>query len=191
MIYNFSKEVFPKKSFLQRNRYSSLRIYRLFDADKLIGTFEFSHTQHTFSFNDREYFIEVIERFFKKPSYKLFNKLTHELIGEFQLSTWRATTFRFAKPNLQQKEYFIFAKIQPDTPYSIFNKGSWGHYKFQVSNGTEAAVFSLKVDLAFFSTNLQYRPLKGKVELFGDNKLLLFAGLFLIERHFQNEDSRT
>jgi hypothetical protein len=189
--YTFSKEVKIRKSIFGPRKIPGYLIYKLFDAGKLIGDFEYQDALYTISFLNREFLIEVKEQFFKKPSYKIYNKLTNELIGEFKLSTWKFNTFRFYKPHIGQKEYFIFQKIRTGIPYSIFKKGTWGHYKFELSNGTEAAVYSLKVDKTQFSWYLQNRRLTGEVELFGNNLLLVFAGFFLIERHFKNEDYRS
>jgi hypothetical protein len=188
--YTFSKEVKIRRPILRRSWLISFLVYKLFDAGKLIGEFDYHDKLYTISFLNREFVIEVNEQVFKKSSYKLYDKLTNELIGDFKLSTWKYNTFRFDKPQIGQKEYFIFQKVRTGIPYSIFKKSTWGHYKFELSNGTEAAVYSLKVDKTQFSWYMQNRRLSGEVELFGDNLLLLFAGFFLIERHFKNEDYR-
>jgi hypothetical protein len=188
--YTFSKEVKIRKSILGPQKLPGYLVYKLFDAGKLIGDFEYHDALYTISFLNREFVIEVKETLFKKPSFKLYDKLRNKLIGEFKLSTWKFNTFRFDKPHIGQKEYFIFQKIRTGIPYSIFKKGTWGHYKFELSNGTEGAVYSLKVDKTQFSWYMQNRRLTGEVELFGDNLLLVFAGFFLIERHFKNEDYR-
>jgi hypothetical protein len=187
--YTFSKEIIPRKFVDGQGWIYNIRVYKVFDADKLIGTFEYHYTRHIITFQDREFVIEVFEPYFKKPSFKLVDKHTNELIGEFKFYIWRKNTFRFDKPLIGQNEFFIFEKIRTGIPVSIFKKSSWGHLKFQLTNGTAAAVYSLKTEHSWFRPSMQTRPSRGEVELWGDNLLIVFAGFFMIERHFKIEDS--
>ena len=189
MKYTFNKEIVPRKFVQGQGWLSNLKTYKLFEADKLIGTFDYHDTLHIISFLDREFIIEVKEPFFRRSSYNLFDKSTNELIGDFKLSLFAAQSLRVDKLRIGKKDLFIFEEVRSDIPFSVFKKSSWGHCKFQFSNGTEAAVYSLKVDRPLICSSLEYRPLAGEVELWGDSILLIFAGFYLIERRFRTVDN--
>lgn len=184
MKYRFSKELVDNFFVEGHGNLNQCRIYKVFDNQNLIGQFFYRSELCFFSYYTKHIYVEIESNFFKKSKYILIDKQTQVRVGEYKISKWSGLIGKLILDG--QKSY----RCDILNSYSIFNRETRGRYDVQVSNGVNAVVYRLKIDFPIISTlGTRFRPFSGEIELWGEDIQLVFAGLFLLERVFENEDS--
>jgi len=187
MIFTFSKEIVEKYLLKGNGYFNNARLYKVFDDKNQIGEFLQLKDICFFNFADFSIRIQKESNNLIKSKYILLDEQSQTKIGEYSISGWVG---QYGKLILDKDVYYC-EKLKPEIRYSLFNKKTWGHYKIQISNGTNIVIYQFKVNEPFisFPNNIKYRPFTGEVELYNGSILLLFAGLFLLEAVFDKEDT--
>jgi hypothetical protein len=109
-------------------------------------------------------------------------------IGHYKLSNW-TVFFGYNDKLIWQEQEYKFKKIKPDIRYSLFNKDTWGHFKFQLSNDNEIVTYIFKIDAPAISVGNPYtdKPFEGSIDIDSSSPLTALAGLILVERALDNE----
>ena len=154
------------------------RVYKIYDGENPIGQFVYHYNLCFFSFGNQSYHIDMERHYLKKSNYHLINEKIKSKIGEYNLSDgW----VHLGLLTIDGQNIFVCDKL-PNVRYSIFDPKSWGHFKIQVTNRINAVEYNFRIKTPFFrTTSIKMYPFAGELELWGDNLLLAFAGLFLLE----------
>ncbi len=187
MTFTFSKEIAEKYLLKGHGYVNNARIYKVFDQKNQLG--EFLQLNDTCFFNFADFSVRIHNQSNNliKSKYILIDEQKQVQIGEYSIS---GVVGQYGKLILNKDIYYC-EKLKPEVNYSLFNKKTWGHYKIQVSEGTNAVVYQFKINEPFISVqnNKKYRPFNGSIELFNGSMMLVFAGLFLLEVVFDKEDT--
>lgn len=178
MNISFSKE--PNLDY--RNAY--YHVYSLFVNESLLGKFYYSQKQSFFSFDDVSVRIDTRHRSFRKPEVAITDEFSNKEIGHYKLTNWTIFIGYQDKVYLQD-EIHSFKRHRPDG-YSY--KITLGRYKFTLTNNTEQITYTFQIRYPLFSLgNISTTiPFEGSIEFNSNNKMALFAGLYLIERALDN-----
>ena len=180
MELHFSKE--PNVDHM--NEYYN--VYSLFVNESLLGKFYYSSKKCSFSFEKISVRIDTTHRFFRKPKVMITDNTSNTVWGHYELTNWTIFIGYRHKLHLHD-EIHSFKRHIPDR-YSLFDKTTWGRYKFTLTNNTEQITYTFQIRYPLFSLgNIgPSMPFEGSIKFNSNNKLALFAGLYLIETALEN-----
>ena len=187
MTFTFSKEIVEKYLLKGYGYFNKARLYKVFEQENMLGEFLQLNETCFLNFAGFAGHIENESNNLIKSRFQLIDEQSQAKIGEYSISGWVG---QYGKLVLNKSIYYC-EYLKPDISYSVFNKKTWGHYKIQVSDGTNIVVYQFKINepIITVSNNRKYRPLNGSIQLYNGNMVLLFAGLFFIEKIFAKEDT--
>jgi hypothetical protein len=177
-----------------------LRLYQVWEGNKLWGQFFHYPEKHFFKVEDKEVSIEVISKWFQKCKYLLNDDMENKLIGKYEIFNMRMIPFLAYEPlppdasvTINDKLYY-FRRLNPDIPSDLIKQETWGHFKFRLYaiKGNEYADYCLKMDIPIISkpNYTNNRPFTGTIETNIEDKLTILSALYLMEFAFKEEDQK-
>jgi hypothetical protein len=179
-MFSFSKDIVTKYSLSKDQTLDKGILYQLFDKKQLVGQFILSNPNIFFSSNSKRFFVD--------NKSLIFDEQNSIAIGQYKYSNWTIFTGYRDKMFWHNDEYQL-KKVKPDTRYSIFNKESWGQFKFHLTGANGKVVYKFKIDIPTVSVGNPYlnKPFSGEIEIIGVETIIALAGLRLIEKAIENE----
>lgn len=161
-------------------------VYSLFDNERLVGKFFYGKKGCSFSFDELSVRIDTFYNSFGISKVEIVDDISHKLIGHYKLTNWIIFIGYRDKLHLQE-EVHSFTKHLPDE-YAIFGKINWGRYQFALTNNTEQIIYNFQIQYPSFNFRevAPTLPFEGSIEFNSNNKMAIFAGLYLIERALEN-----
>jgi hypothetical protein len=119
---------------------------------------------------------------------RIYEKKNSELLGYYRTANWIAIFGYKDKLVWGDKEY-SFEKVKPDVSHSIFDKKTWGNFKFQLGGENDKAIYRFRIEIAPVVLGNPYlnESISGSVELNSVDSLIALAGFRLLERALDNE----
>lgn len=190
MKYHFSKEII---SHYNPDGYGYLRdsrLYKVFDNGTIVGQCFCTDEVAFFAYDNEDMRIDIKKRFFKTDIYTIINQKNSSQIGSFDFPEVRSSKQHQGRMILDDCIY-LCKELLPDTKFKLFDKETWWHYKIGFGNNDIEVIFRCKLNLSFFvSTGTAQRiSFNGQVDMKGDDLFILFAGLFMLDQFFRNEDN--
>ncbi len=150
--------------------------YNIIDKAQLL----YAKNYYWLSYETKQY---LVDKFFQ-----ITDKETNTKIGYYELSGWNIFS-RYKDKLLWEGQEYKFKKIKPEIRYSLLNKDTWGHFKFQLSKDNEIVIYSFKIDTPAISIGNPYteKSFEGYIEIKNTTLLTALAGLILVERALDNE----
>jgi hypothetical protein len=165
-------------------------MYTITDKDRKIGRFFKSNFVSFFAFEEEDIRIDSVYKFLKKTQYPIIDQKTNNIIGGYDRELHFDNRTPYGKLFLGDNTYQC-ANLKPDVKHMFLRKDTWGHFKIRVGNGSEAVSYTLKTDHpSIWSYTVGDKPFEGQIELEGNNLMLLFAGIFLLEQVLEFEDAK-
>ena len=160
--------------------------YDVYDGSQLTGQFFYSRKRAYFTYDRIEIELQRKPSLFSPDKVRIIQD--GKEIGRYKLTNWLA--FRgYADSILIQDEHYQFKRVTPDVKFRFYKKATWGHFKFTLCNNAEEIIYSFRIDYPAVSagnTSAQ-KPFEGSITCSTPNKLLVMAGLFLVERALEND----
>jgi len=183
MTYQFSKEVDDDRSF-EDNKIS--KEYNVFDGNKSIGQFFYSSKECFFTYDNTRIRLDIRKPFFRLPQVSMKDEKSGEAIGKYKLTN--ALISRDCL--IIHRDIYEFRRLPPNVKHSILKKHTWGHFTFGLSNEVEQIIYSFKIDYPPISLGniVPKRRFDGLIDCSSSNKLLILAGLYLVERALENNN---
>ncbi len=150
--------------------------YNIIDKGQLLYTKGY----YWLSYETKQYLVD--------KSFQITDRETNTKIGHYELSNW--TIFMGYKDKLLwQGQEYKFKKIEPEIRYSLFNKDTWGHFKFQLSKDNETVIYTFEIDTPKIGIGSPYteKSFEGHIDIKGTSLLTALAGLILVDRALDNE----
>lgn len=165
-IYTAMKSQFTFSRELQFHNHPYF-MYKVFDEQlKLVGNYYCRDHAAAFEFENRKFNVQEKQHGLSRSTYELIDE-QQSVIGEYKFPAW---SWKNASLRLGENNFTC-------DPVNL-----WPNYTIVVVSKPSAVMyqFKIKTPLISFKRNTQ-RPFTGTVTLWENNKLLLFAGLFLVE----------
>lgn len=165
-------------------------MYTITDKDRKIGRFFSSDLVSFFAFEEEDIRVDYIYKFLKNTQYPIIDQKTNKIIGGYDRGRRYDNRTPYGKLFLGDNTYQC-ESLKPDVKRRTFRKETWGHFKIRIGKGSEAVSYTFKIDYpSIWSRTVSDKPFEGQIELEGNNLMLLFAGIFLLEQVLEFEDSR-
>jgi hypothetical protein len=179
--FEFSKEVHPKYSVEGFGVLKNWQVYKVLEDDKPAGQFYHHKEICYFDFENREMGLAISRPHFKNIQADIINRQTEQRIGAIEAPT--QVTFDPTIGWIQLGDTIYKGEKQGgEKSNSIWSK-DWRYYQFCISNTRQDVIFGLQTSMSATS------PFKnGRIQLLGNDLLLVFAGLFLVEEALQQID---
>ncbi|HEY4286373.1 MAG TPA: hypothetical protein VGN00_04675 [Puia sp.] len=160
--------------------------YKVFDGEKIIGEFFYTSKECFFSTGDKKIRLKIRRRSMLLPKVSLVDQSSGAKIGQFTLPYLLSNKF---DQLILGADIYRFEKLEPDIKYSIFKKNSQGHYKFGLSNKSEAITYTFKLNFPRIALGnpAPKIPFEGTIDCRSSNILALLAGFYLIESELDQE----
>lgn len=200
MDFSFSKSYLTSYLSDDGILYKGLRLYYVYQDKNLLGHYFRQGNKQFFNYQNDKYKVESTKIGYKKEHYKIVDENSGEVIGEYFLPHPYNATFShypdvpytdpYLKVFISGSEYELRRQL-PETEYRLFDSKTWGHFRFGLYDKQNLCsvnyVFKIENPLLdgsiIFNNNLE-----GVIENSENNLLLMFAGLFLLERFFDDQD---
>ncbi|MEO6229278.1 MAG: hypothetical protein ABJB11_10930 [Ferruginibacter sp.] len=165
----------------------------------MIGRFFRQGTKQFYSIRGKQFRIESTEKWYKKANYKIINEQNNERVGEYILAyPYNDTIYHYpdvpyTNPYLKvvkNEREFEFRRLKPEVAYWLFDSTTWGHYSFGLYDKENECVvkYSFNIEKPLSDGSIIFNNnLEGSIESDESNLLLSFAGIFLLERFFDDQ----
>ena len=149
--------------------------------------YEMSDQGVMFLLDNSYWFYHDSKKYYVDKSLGIFDSSTCSAVGHFEFSNW-AVLIGFKDKLIWQDQEFKFKRVKPEPLHSIFQKQTWGHFKFQLSRDNENIIYKFKIDIPTAALGNPYvdKPFSGYVETENTDPLIALAGLILVERALGN-----
>ncbi|HVU53505.1 MAG TPA: hypothetical protein VHD83_00545 [Puia sp.] len=180
--FEFSKELHPRYSVEGFGILENWKVYKIRQGEKHIGEFYYHRKICFFEFGDKEMGIKIRRLFFLNTRAAIVNRKTEEEVGKIVVYNWRWGRNPLGYMQLGDVTY-TGLKLKSEVKTSILKPRTWNHRKYSVFNSQEAVAYAFRPTAGATSAFID-----GKITLTGDNLLLLFTGLFLVEEQLDREE---
>ena len=166
-----------------------IKRYTVSDEGKLIGQFFYSPKECYFTYDDKKIRLHIKRPFLRLPKVSVIDETSNAIIGKYRLTNPRIFAGYRDRLTLDGKVY-AFRNLPSGVKYSLFKRSTWYHFKFSLTCGREDVVYTFKLDkpARSFGYMRPEIPFKGSIDVTGGNKLLMLAGLYLVERALDVDD---
>ncbi|HEY8971581.1 MAG TPA: hypothetical protein VIM64_20905 [Puia sp.] len=179
--FEFSKEIHPRYAVEGFGILKNWKVYKVAQAEKHIGQFYYHDEICFFEYEDKEMGLKISRPVFQNIQASIVDRKTERRVGAIEIPTIHRTFD--ATIGWMQLSDVIYKgeKQEPEKGRSIWSE-NWGYYQFCISNTQQDVIYGLQTSR--FATS----PFKnGRIQLLGNDLLLLFAGFFLLEKALQKE----
>lgn len=200
MNLKFSKSYLSTYESDDHVRYKGLRLYYVYKDNSLLGQYFRHGNKQFYKFQDKQVRIESTEKWYKKPHFKIIDEHDNQVMGEFVLPQYYNSSIGhypevpYSNPYLKiilfNTEY-DFRRHARVTKYRLFNRSTWGHYSFGLYNKQDECVvnYTFKIEKPMLDGEIMPdNNLEGHVSFDEDQYDLLFAGFFLLEKFFDDQN---
>lgn len=157
------------------------------DNERKIGQFFYSDEVSFFAFGEEDVRIDYTKKLFRQTLYPIIDQKTNQPFGGYDRRTHTGSWTPLGKLFLGDRTYGC-EKLKSEV--GDFDERL--HISIRVSNYWEAVNYHIRVvrpsDLSLFPRPVSLAPFEGEIELEGNNLLLLFAGIFLVQQVLDFED---
>jgi hypothetical protein len=183
--FEFSKEIHHRYFVEGFGILENWKVYKIEQGEKHIGQFYYHRQICFFEYEDKEMDIRPKRRFLRSTLASIFDRRMNVEVGTMEVPGWHPRTNPIGFIQLGG-EYYTGLKLRPEVDRSFFKPRTWGHRKYSVSNTHEDVVYAFRPTASSTSAFMG-----GKISVAGNNLLLLFAGLFLLEEQLDKEEDRS
>ena len=182
--FEFSKEVHPKYAVEGFGMLKDWKVYTVTQGEKHVGQFYYHNEICFFEYEDREMGLKINRPFFKNIDVSIIDRKTEQRVGAIEIPMvkggfdptigWIKLSDIIYRGEKQGRD------VKPRLPWP----DNLGNFQFCISNTRQDVIYGLQTSR--YATS----PFKnGRIQLLGNDLLLLFAGFFLVEEALQKEAS--
>lgn len=191
MNFTFKKELVENRYMPGYGRLDWCSMFTISTEEKRIGRFFNSDEVSFLAFEEQDIRIDYIRKLFRHPQYFIVDQKNNQAIGGYERENYINDRTPYGRLFLGDKT-FQCEKLNPDVNRRVFKKETWGHFKIRVGNDTEAVTYIIKIEhQSIWSASEANKPFEGTIQLEGNNRMLLFAGIFLVQQVLEFEDARS
>jgi len=148
------------------------KVYKVAQGEKHIGLFYYHNEICFFEYEDKEMGLKISRPYFQNIQASIVDCKTEQRIGAIEIPIVKGA-FDATIGWMQLSDVIYKGEKQ---------QSKWGYFQFCISNTQQDVVYGLQTSR--FPTS----PFKrGRIQLLGNDLLLLFAGFFLVEEALQRE----
>lgn len=189
MYYKARREIFNPYTNDRLGNFGAYYQYKLIDDEKIAGEFFYKNIISYFSIDVNQYHIPTENPLFQKPNYQILNVKTGTSIGTFKISSWRdffyaeigtleysSKIYTYKRGPLQTIEAPLFKSTREVATY------------FYLEDHGGSIMYEALYNMYDTESSTGYRPhsdFNMNINSTIDDKILLYAGLFLIEKFWK------
>ena len=154
MVFNLTKSINTFALFDAPITPEKSSLYRISDNNSLHGQFSYSRWECLCSFKEQKFHIKQHRNSSGSFRAGIVDLKTDKTVGEYKLNTW--AVFRGLRLQLMfDNKIYTLLRRSPEIRHSIFKRDTWGHYKFELSNGEEKIVYRFRIPTPSFAWAIQ------------------------------------
>jgi hypothetical protein len=187
MHFTIKKELVENRYMPGYGRLEFCSMFTVTEAEKNVGRFFYSDEVSFLAFGERDIRINYVRKLLRQTLYPIVDQKDGQAIGGYDRRDYTGPSTPFGKLFLGDSMY-----LTQKTAHTYPKNDKQQHITIWVGNIVEAATYHIRVNKpTFFSlrtVQVGNSPFEGEIELHGNNLLLLFAGIFLVQQVLEFED---